>query len=259
VHALEPGRGAHVTDGVTDDEVAWLDQLDAHLPGQKGIFEVGRVERTGSPEHDRGMALGRRGHGSQRVQEQTRIVVDGPHPVSGEQLGHQAGHGYAVLEHVGDSRGGAHVVLEHPPGAVTVTDQVTAAHVGVDAARGPHALHGAGEAGPAHDQRPGDDPGPDDLVGVVDVIDEGVQRADSLGQAALDGRPLGGGEDTRHQVQRPGPISTLTVRARHFEGDPLLHENRVASLPGRPQGLGAEPLQRGQKRCGVGAWLAVGG
>src|SRR5207302_11214138 len=119
-----------------------------------------------------------------------RVVVDGTHSVPGEQLGHQPGHGHAVLEHVGDPRGGADVVLEHAPAAIAVADQVAPAHVAVDAAGRAYAVHGAREARAADDQRPGHDPGPHDLVGVVDVVDERVKGADALGQPALDGRPL---------------------------------------------------------------------
>ena len=42
VHALQPGGRAHVADGVADDEVGRLDELDAHLPREERVLEVGR-------------------------------------------------------------------------------------------------------------------------------------------------------------------------------------------------------------------------
>jgi hypothetical protein len=48
-------------------------------------------------------------------------------------------------------------------------------------------------------------------MGVVDVVDEGVERADALGQPALDRRPLGGGEDPRDEVQGPRAVAALAV------------------------------------------------
>ena len=48
----------------------------------------------------------------------------------------------------------------------------------------------------------GDDAGLDDLALVVDVGDELVQRADPLGEAALELAPLVGGDDPRHEVER---------------------------------------------------------
>ena len=46
--------GAHVDAVVVDDdEIAALDQLDAHLLGQEGVLEVGRVVDTGGEHHHR--------------------------------------------------------------------------------------------------------------------------------------------------------------------------------------------------------------
>ena len=39
-----------------DEEVAALDQLDAHLPREEGVLEVGRVEDAGRQQHDVGRA-----------------------------------------------------------------------------------------------------------------------------------------------------------------------------------------------------------
>jgi hypothetical protein len=40
---LQPLGGAHVDDVLVDDEVAALDQLDAHLAGEEGVLEVGEL------------------------------------------------------------------------------------------------------------------------------------------------------------------------------------------------------------------------
>jgi hypothetical protein len=39
---------------------------------------------------------------------------------------------------------------------------------------------------------------------VVDVVDEVVERADALGEPALDRAPLRDGQDVRHEVERDG-------------------------------------------------------
>ena len=64
-----------------------------------------------------------------------------------EQLRHQARHRDPVLEHVGDPRRRADVVLEHPPAPVAVADQITAGDVAVDAAGGADAVHRPRELG----------------------------------------------------------------------------------------------------------------
>ncbi|WRL67330.1 hypothetical protein U6N30_00850 [Blastococcus brunescens] len=49
-----------------------------------------------------------------------------------------------------------------------------------------------------------DDPVGEHLAGAVDVGEEGLQRVHPLGHAALDGRPLLGPDDPRHDVEREG-------------------------------------------------------
>ena len=80
----------------------------------------------------------------------------------------------------------ADVVLEHLPGAVAVAHEVAAGDVAVDAAGRADAVRGAGERGPRDDELPRHLAVVDDLARVVDVVDEVVERADPLRQAALD-------------------------------------------------------------------------
>ena len=135
VHPLQTLGGAHPDQTVAAQEVSALDQLDAHLAGQEGVLEVGRVVDAGG-EHDHGGVVGaRRGGGEQRVQEPGRVLGDRPHPLPGEELGQHVGHGPAVLDDVGDARRRAEVVLEHPEHAVLVADQVDAGHVDPHAVR----------------------------------------------------------------------------------------------------------------------------
>jgi hypothetical protein len=93
---------------------------------------------------------------------------------------------------------------------------------------------------------------------VVHVVDERVQRPDALRQPALDRRPLGRGQDAGHQIQRPGAIALLAIGAGDLEGDPLLHEDRVATVAGRLERLRSEPLQRRHQRGRVRMGHAVG-
>ena len=94
-------------------------------------------------------------------------------------------------------------------------------------------------------------------MSVVHVVDERVERADPLRQAALDRRPLGRGEHARNEIERPGAVTPLAVGARHLKRDPLLHEDRVPSLSSGLERLGSEPLQRRHQRHRVGQRPAV--
>ena len=212
------------------------------------MLEVGGVHRARRPQHDRRLVLGCRRDRPQRVEQQRRVVVDGTHAMAGEQLGHQSRHRDPVLDHVRDPRRSADVVLEHAPAAVAVSHEVAAADVAVDAAGRADAVDRPRELLATDDQRPRHDPRLDDLVRVVDVVDERVQRPDPLRQAALDDRPLGAGQHPRHEVQRPGTVTTLAIGARHLERDPLLHEDRVAALAGGAERLRTEAIERGHQR-----------
>ena len=217
VHAPQPGGRAHVEDVVAHDEVGGLDQLDAHLTREERVLEVGRVHRAGRPDDDGRLVLGARRDAAQAGEQQLRVVIDRPDAVVLEELRHQARHRHAVLQHVGDARRRADVVLQDLPRAVGVADEVAAGDVAVDAARRAHAVRGASEVRAADDQPPGHDAGPDDLALVVDVVDEAVQRADALHQPALDVRPTPRGQDARDEVERErrsltGPSSPVASK-----------------------------------------------
>ena len=70
--------------------------------------------------------------------------------------------------------------------AVGVAHEVAAGDVAVDAARRADAVRGAREVGRETTSSHGTMPVVDDLAPVVDVVDEVVQRADALREAALD-------------------------------------------------------------------------
>ena len=179
-------------------------------------------------------------------------MVDRPHPVAGEQLRREPRHREAVLEHVGDARRSAAVVLEHPPGAVGVADQVASGDVAVDAAGRANAVDRAPELGRAEHQLPGDDPLADDLAPVVDVVDERVQRPQALGEAALDRLPLGRRDDPRHEVEREGALLVArAVGVGDRERDPLLAEDLVAPAPEVDQRHPAHPVEGGDEPGGV--------
>ncbi len=247
VHPRQAARGAHVAERVAHHEVRGLHQLHAHLAGQEGVLEVGAVGRPRGPDdHHRVLAAAGRGR-RERVEQQLRVVAHRPHVVAREQLGQQAAHRDPVLEHVGDPRRRAHVVLEHLPAPVGVADEVAAGHVAPDAAGRPDAVRRPGEGRAGDHELPGHDALADDLAAVVDVLDEQVQRPHALGQAALDRAPLVGRQDARHQVERERPVARLALGGRGVEGDALLDEDRVAALSRGPQAVAPQALDAGRE------------
>ena len=51
VHRLAAAGGAHPHHAVATEEVAALDELDAHPPGQEGVLEVRGVVHPGGEHH----------------------------------------------------------------------------------------------------------------------------------------------------------------------------------------------------------------
>ena len=69
------------------DEVTALDQIDPHLAGQVGVFEIGRVEDAGREQYDVWLGTAFRSERAQRGQQQLRIMLDGTHSIAMEKLG----------------------------------------------------------------------------------------------------------------------------------------------------------------------------
>ena len=146
-------------------------------------------------------------------------------------------HRCAVLEHVARAGGRAQVVLEHEVVAVLVAHDVDAGDVRVDAAGRIDADHLAAEVAGAEDERARDPAVPEDLLLVVDVVEEEVERLHPLDEAALDVDPLGARDHARDQVEREDPLEPFLL-AVDREADSLVQERerrRRAGVPRTPR------------------------
>ena len=135
-----------------------------------------------------GYAGGR--HGAQVRQQQIRVVIDRRHLLGGEQLGKEAHHDVAVLEHVGDARRRAQIVLQHVELGLAGAHEIEAGDMDVDIARHVDAHHLGPELGIAEDDIGRDAPGADDFPRMIDVVKEGVDGAQALTGAAFDQAPF---------------------------------------------------------------------
>ena len=243
VHALQPARRAHEDDVLVADEVAPLHQLDPHLAREERVLVVGGVVHAGR-EQDDGEVAARRG-GSDRVQDGEqllRVVVDPGDAVPLEELRERALHRGPVLEHVARPRGRAQVVLEHEVLALVVADHVDARHVRVDAAGRLDADHLAHEVARPEEQLARDLPVADDPLLAVDVVEEEVERAHPLDDAAREPVPLRARDHARDQVEREDPLDPLLL-AVDREADPLVHERQLDRVPPLLELLEAEPAE----------------
>ena len=172
------------------------------------MLEIRRVvDARGQHHHRRVGLVGGRGV-TQRPQQVRCVVVDGAHPVAGEQVREDPRHRAPVLHHIGHPRRRPQVVLEHPPGALLVADHVDARDVDAHAV-GRHDADGlAVEMLAGGDQPARDDAVTQDLLVAVDVVEVCLEGLDALGDATLQPRPLGGRDDSRDLVQRKRPLLT---------------------------------------------------
>jgi hypothetical protein len=87
----------------------------------------------------------------------------------------------------------------------------------------------------------GTTPAFEDLLVVVDVVDEAVERRDALAQAALHLAPLGARDHARDQVERDqalGAGAVLVLGAVDGEGDADAAEDHLRFLAARRHHLG---------------------
>ncbi len=150
--------------------------------------------------------------------------------MAGEQLRKQPQHDLPVLQHVGDARRRAGIVLEHVEGVGIDPHDVDAGDVHVDVVRHLLAVHFRPEHPVLEHQVLGHDAGLEDLAPAVDVADIGVERLDALLEAGAQGVPFGGGEDARQHVERDQPLLRLGF-AVDREGDADAAEQQLGLAP----------------------------
>ena len=165
---------------------------------------------------------------SQRQAQVVGVVLHRRDPVAGEQLGEHAHHRLPVLQHVGDA--GRRAALSSStknsfsPGA----HHVDADDVGIDAARRLHAHHLRHEGLVLDDQVFRDAAGLDDLLAMVDVVHEGVERAHALLDAGGEAAPFRRAQDARDDVEGNEALGGAVV-AVDGEGDAGAAKQRSAS------------------------------
>ncbi|MDT4872097.1 hypothetical protein FQZ97_1072640 [compost metagenome] len=111
-----------------------------------------------------------------------------------------------------------------------------------------HAHHLGAELGVVQDLLGRNDAGLDDVLVVVDVVQEAVERGDALHQPLFHALPLVGGNDPGQQVERDQPLgagAVLVLGAVHREGDADPAENHFRLFTPRSHhltGLLRKPL-----------------
>ena len=209
------------------------------------MFVIGRIIHAGRQQNGGGIvARVARGDGAQRRQKRVGVVVDRRHAMGAEQLRAKPHHRLAVLQHVGDARRRARVVLQNVEIAIVDAHDVDAGDVDVNAVRRRHARHFRPITGIAVDQIRRHDAGADDLPRAVNVAQKPVERVDALHQPLLQMGPFGAREDARQEIEGDQTLGRLLV-AIDREGDAHAPEQHLglAAAGGEQFGRsGREPV-----------------
>ena len=204
-------RGVHVDAVAPAEQVAALDELHAHQPGEHGVLEVGGVVHAGGEHDDERVEHAVRRGRAERGEQPGGVLIDLVHLLLGEQGGERPCHRQPVLDHVADTARHPHVVLEDAELAEFVADQVDARHVHPDAVGRRDAGHLAAELLAGEHQPPGHHAVVEAAASAVDVGEEGLEREHALLHSPGHLVPLQGADDPRDQVERERPLLARVV------------------------------------------------
>ena len=199
------------------------------------MLEIRAVVRACGQQHDGGIGNPGRRHAAQIIEQYIRVAVDRRDPMLREQLRKQAHHHLAVFEHVRDAGGHAQVVLEHAEFARLVAHDVDAGDMGIDAAGNIHPLHLRAVLRVAQHLFGRNDAGLEDLLVVINIVNEGVERTHPLLQSVFQTDPLLQGQHPGHDVERYQPFRTLLLAVnRECDADPVEQGIRLGALLRQP-------------------------
>ncbi len=184
------------------------------------------------------------------LQQLFRIVLDRQDRQAVEDLRKGAFHDFTVFQHIGNAGRATEIVFQHVHLAVAVAHQVGAGDVAPDAARRLQPAAFFQQALARGNQPLGHDMIADDLALVVDVVDEQIQRVDSLFQSTFDAVPLGRIENARHDVERPDLFGAGFV-AVHVEGDAHVQQRQIGGFLATLQFAVGEQRQAARQQLGA--------
>ncbi len=147
-----------------------------------------------------------------------------------------------VLDDIADPRRGAGIVFEHAEFAVAAADNVGAADIDIGFVRDRDAAHARAVVRVAEDQIGGKNAVFQDLLVVIEVIEQQVQRGHPLNDAGLDVAPFLGRDQAGDRIERQDPVDRAGLRVDR-KGDPVIIE-RLLGGDGAPAEVGyREPAQ----------------
>ena len=176
------------------------------------MLEIGRVVSAGRKQNDLRVGDSDGRHLLQCRHQPCAVIVDRAQADLVEQIGKGAQHHVPVLDDIADARGCARVVLEHEECAALVADDVGAADIDIGLVWQIDAAHQRTIVAVAEDQIGRHHAVAQQVLLVVDVVEQQVERGDPLDDAALEVAPLLGRQDSRQDVERQDSVDRIRFR-----------------------------------------------
>ena len=216
------------------------------------MFKIRAVVHARREHHHGGVIGGGGGAGAQGVQQHVGVMRHGCHLVLAEKIGKQPHHHLAVFKHVTHATGYPQVVFQHVilsgPLRVGGTHDVNAGDVRVNVFGHLHPRHLGPVLRVVDDEIGRHDTGAQNVLPVVHVVNEPVERRDPLHQPLLHAGPFVRRNDPGDQIKRDEPLvagTAFVLGAIHRKGDANAPEDHLRLGPAGLhdiRGLFAQPL-----------------
>ena len=253
VHGLQAFHRLEVEAFAAHGEVATLHQRQAEITRKVRVLEVGLAVGPGREQHHARVGVARHLGGTllQRVEQQSVAAGDALHAQRREGLGELPRDDKPVVQNIAQAAGPLRALRHQPPTAVGAARQVEGGDEEALATRRRHADHGPQPARMAQQQGGWQQALVQQRLRAVEVGQHALQQLGALHHAGLDGGPVGGFDDQRQQLQRPGPrrdaAAARAALGEHVvrdavEADALLHLRDAAV-----QVLGHRDATRGRR------------
>ena len=236
VEPLQAGDGADMNAVAADGEIVALDQQEAEIARQRGVFEIGFAEGARRQQSDaRLVAVGAGAQAVAERLEERRHALDIHRLV---EIGKGARQHQAIFQRVARARRRLGAVVQHPPAPVGAAADIGGIEVQIaparrlDAANRAQIFVAAGNRGRRH-RAIGDQP-----ALAVEIAQHHFEQLRALRDARGQLLPVGLVDDQRQMAERPQPVGGVAGRAI---GD--------AGLAQMPVGGGEAPLDIGRRQA----------
>src|SRR5262249_54287127 len=167
------------------------------------MLVVGRIEHAGREQHDVRVTGSRRWrHRFEGSEQFIRIIFDRRYAMARKQFREEPHHDFTIFQHVRDAGRRARIIFKDVKCFGVDTHDVDTGNMHVNIVWYVLAAHLGTEGGIAEYKIVGDYARTQDFTGAINVLNEGVEGIDALGQALFEQAPFGTRHDARNDIER---------------------------------------------------------